>query len=105
MTVAKLNTDGSEMMTDAGEPVEVDALAYVDVKRTNGAETVETDYIVWTNKAIVDAVKCGILVDYAEKFRRPFMPAPTEEQEIIMIRTTRPISRVIRGTMAPKVSN
>lgn len=88
---------------------EVDALCYVDVKRTADGK-IEPDYVVWINKGIKEASQAGLPDEYVEKYLRPFTPlppTPEKEQDIAYIRIMSPlkpkevidIGRLDRGYM------
>ena len=71
---------------DGSNGRQVKVMTYVDFRQTTPG-TIEPDYVVWINKAVVEAVRCGVPPAYVDKYLRPCTP-DEEMRDIIMVRTT-----------------
>jgi len=78
------------------EGASLEAMTYVDVQRIDDGQ-INKEYVYWMNKAIVDATRCEMPGEYAEKCLRPFVPElGKDELETVMVRT------MISKTLAPR---
>jgi gamma-glutamylcyclotransferase len=78
-----------ELKEYGGIVPEVEALCYVDAQRKTEGK-IEREYIVWVNKAIQDAAKCGMPQSYADKYITKYIPTDwAPNPNIMMVRTMR----------------
>lgn len=78
--VTRIDKDGKDLLKADGTPQTVSSSVHIDVQRTQEG-TVNPEYILWINRAVNDATKEGLPIEYAEKYIRPFVPAREETED------------------------